>query len=122
MKALIVEQARMLLTDEADDGDAMCRFVGGTPEVRSVDARSPLRAYRNRDGLSLGLQPNVLGTLLFREFHLIGERDVVLGNVVFLGVDGSGTVTDVPDWVVELAKGMVPDATLIRQALAGSVN
>lgn len=122
MKALIVEQTRMLLTNEADDGDMMCRFVGGTPEVRSVDARSALRVYRNRDGLSLGLQANVLATLLFRESHLVGERDVVLGNVVFLGVDGSGTATDVPDWVVELAKGMVPDATLIRQALTGSVN
>ena len=122
MDSLIIEERRILLTHEGDDGDTLFRIVDGTPEARTVDARSTIRAYRNRDALALGKPVNTLGTLLYRELGIVDEREVVRGNVVFLGVDGEGAVTDVPAWVVELAKMHVPSAAAICDTLTGRAN
>jgi hypothetical protein len=96
-----------------DDGDDVCRVVGGAAESMSFDSARPFRAYRNNDGLALGLEPNVLGTLLYRQFGIVAADEMVRGNAMFLGEDASGHATDVPDWIVELAQGMVPDAKAI---------
>jgi len=110
MEALIIEERQLLLGHGIDDGDMLYRALGGTPLVHIFGENGELRAYRNREAAESGMPPNVLATLLLRSFGVARPSEVVHGTVLVCGVDGTGAVADVPFWLIDYAKALVPEA------------
>lgn len=122
MEGLIIEERQLLLCHGIDDGDMLYRALGGTPLVHVFGDNGELRAYRNREAAELGMPPNVLATLLLRSFGVAAQGEVVHGTVLVCGVDENGAVADVPFWLIEYAKALVPEAHQLCELTTRSSN
>lgn len=104
VKALFVPadpaKATKILTVDQDTPKMLQQLVGGWIEAVST-ADSTWHAYCNEEGKIERLPLNVRATRLAR---LLGwdhsRRDVLVGDVVFLGDGPEGAEADVPDLVV----------------------
>lgn len=72
--------------------------VGGY--IQFIDLRQGVSMVMNEEGKLMGLPANRIATEIFTE--AFGPSDIIVGDVLLVGVDSEGETTDLPstgDWI-----------------------
>lgn len=102
-KALIVRPDGTVEVRAVEQSVSQMQSLVGGGYVEAVTLDAATMMLIDEDGRSKGLTSNVQATLLGERVMCAPFESPLLGQVAFVGTDGSEEFSDVADWIVQAA-------------------